>query len=389
MGGGNGAAITWGNGTAWGGNGFNHRTTDLGGYTEMIVRMSAGGTPGPGETTLGVQGFVQKNGFSFQSLDGGAGKPLPIDGQFHDLTYSLDGLDHMNVVEQTGINLFGHATNLEVNVDSIRFRRLETETLFSWENSLEGWVQGPEAGHVHSIVSTGATHGATALQIDRTSVPGNPPPADTFVVGSSFTTTNLTQIGSLVDSINNAEKIAFDVTYSDFFPPPTFTNFSIILTDDTGAQYQAQTPGIDLNGAVRREGELGDCAERLRRRDSGKHEESGPWTGLVGNDDDAVDRDAFEHRQRRDLSDRQLPRPLAGGHRRRRFRATSTTIRWSTGPTWPIGGRALAWTAGPTRTRTAIRTATTFLFGNGSWALGRRKWRRLAPCRSRRLGCWG
>jgi hypothetical protein len=252
VGGGPGAAITWGNGTPWAGNGFNHWTTDLGGYTEMIVRMSATGTPGAGETTVGVQGFFQKDGFgSFQAADGGASKPLPIDGQFHELNYSLEGLTSMNVVNHTGLNLGSHQTNLEINVDNIRFRRLESETLFSWESGFEGWVQGPDTGHVHSLVSTGATHGTTALQIDRTSVPGtgSTPADDNFVVGSSFTTTNAAQIGSLVDSINNAEKVAFDITYSDFFPPADYTNFFIIFRDDTGAIYQAQTPGIDLGGA--------------------------------------------------------------------------------------------------------------------------------------------
>ena len=183
LGGAAGAAISWGNGTAYSGNSFNNRTTDLSGYTEMIVRMSATGTPGAGET-LGVQGFFQKNDFAFQAAEGGAGKYLPIDGQFHDLSYSLEGLTNMNVVDQTGINLFGHPTNLEINVDSVRFRRLESETLFSWENSFEGWVQGPEAGHVHSIVTTGATHGTTALQIDRTSTPSGFTWGSTYVLNS-------------------------------------------------------------------------------------------------------------------------------------------------------------------------------------------------------------
>lgn len=117
----NGAAISWGNGTAWNGNTFNLRTTDLSNYNKMIVRMSAMEvTPGPGGS-LGVQGFFQKNNFSFQSAEGGVGKLLPIDGQFHDLEYSLDGLTSMNVVDQTGINLFSHPTDLTINVDSIRF----------------------------------------------------------------------------------------------------------------------------------------------------------------------------------------------------------------------------------------------------------------------------
>ena len=251
VGGGAGAAISWGNGTAYMGNSFWNRTTDLSGYTEMIVRMSATGTPGTGETALGVQGFFQKNGFSsFQAADGGAGKQLPIDGQFHELSYSLAGLTDMNVVDQTGINLFGHQTNLDINVDYVRFRTLQSHTLFSWENSFEGWVQGPETGHAHTITSTGATHGATALQIDRTSVPGNPPPADGFVVGSSFTTMDPARITDLATRINDAESVAFDVTFEDQFPiNPGYTNFSIIFTDDTGAQYQADTPGFNINGA--------------------------------------------------------------------------------------------------------------------------------------------
>jgi len=116
-GGSNGAAISWGNGTAWNGNTFNNRTTDLSNYTHMIVRMSATDPLGGGGT-LGVQGFFQKNNFVFQS----AGiVNLDIDGQFHDLEFSLAGLTDMNVVDLTGINLFSHAQQLTINVDNVRF----------------------------------------------------------------------------------------------------------------------------------------------------------------------------------------------------------------------------------------------------------------------------
>lgn len=117
LGGSNGAAIGWGNGTAWNGNTFNNRSTDLSNYTHMIVRMSATDVLGGGGT-LGVQGYFQKNGFSFES----AGTTnLNIDGQFYDLEFALAGLTNMNVVELSGINLGAHSQDLQINVDSIRF----------------------------------------------------------------------------------------------------------------------------------------------------------------------------------------------------------------------------------------------------------------------------
>jgi hypothetical protein len=120
LGGSNGAAITWGNGTAWNGNTFNNRTTDLTGYTHVIVTMSATDAQGGGGS-LAVQSFFQKNNFAFQAAEGGATRSLPIDGAFHDLKFDLAGLTNMNVVDTTGINLGAHAQNLLINVDNIRF----------------------------------------------------------------------------------------------------------------------------------------------------------------------------------------------------------------------------------------------------------------------------
>jgi hypothetical protein len=120
LGGSAGAAISWGNGTAWNSNTFNNRTTDLSNYGEMIIRMSAAEVnPGTGGA-LDVQGFFQVNNFAlFHSA--GAAMQLPIDGQFHDLTFSLASLTNMNVVDQTGINLGAHPTDLVINVDLVRF----------------------------------------------------------------------------------------------------------------------------------------------------------------------------------------------------------------------------------------------------------------------------
>jgi PEP-CTERM motif len=120
VGGSNGAAISWGNGTALNGNTFNNRTTDLSNYASVLVRISAT-DPNNGGGTVGLSSFFQKNNFAFEAAEGGAGRNLPIDGQFHDLVWSLAGLSNMNVVDVTGINLFSHPQNLIINVDLIQF----------------------------------------------------------------------------------------------------------------------------------------------------------------------------------------------------------------------------------------------------------------------------
>lgn len=115
---GNGAAISWGNGTALNGNTFNNRTTDLSNYERMTLRISAEEvTPGAGGS-VNVQAFFQANNFGFQAADT---QPLSIDGLFHDLEFSLVGLANLNSVDQTGINLGSHTTDLRINVDSITF----------------------------------------------------------------------------------------------------------------------------------------------------------------------------------------------------------------------------------------------------------------------------
>ena len=128
LGGQQGAAMSWGNGTAWNGNTFNNREADLTGYQEMIVRISAT-DPNNGGGVLGMNAFFQKDNFAFQSAELGASRNLPIDGQFHELSWSLAGLTNMNVVDLTGINLFGHPQNLIINVDLIRFVVPEPSTL--------------------------------------------------------------------------------------------------------------------------------------------------------------------------------------------------------------------------------------------------------------------
>lgn len=121
LGGSNGAAISWGNGTAWNGNTFNNRCTDLSGWDLMTVRISATDLLAGGGQ-INIQAFFQTGpGFTFQS----AGTlPLDIDGQFHELTFNITGINDLNVVDLTGINLGAHAQDLIMNVDSITFSRI-------------------------------------------------------------------------------------------------------------------------------------------------------------------------------------------------------------------------------------------------------------------------
>jgi hypothetical protein len=121
LGGSVGAAITWGNGTPWNGNTFNNRTADLSNYDRMIVRISAAEVILGDGGFLDIQAFFQVANFNFQVAEGGVAQALPIDGQFHDLVFSLADLGNMNVVDQTGINLGFHPTDLRINVDSIIF----------------------------------------------------------------------------------------------------------------------------------------------------------------------------------------------------------------------------------------------------------------------------
>lgn len=130
LGGQQGAAISWGNGTALSGNTFNNREADLSNYDTVTFRISAT-DPLNGGGTVGFNTFVQTNNFSFQSIDGGSSQNIPIDGQFHDFTFPLAGLANMNGVDNVSINLFAHAQNLTMNVDNIRFNVIPEPATFA------------------------------------------------------------------------------------------------------------------------------------------------------------------------------------------------------------------------------------------------------------------
>jgi hypothetical protein len=118
LGGGAGAAITWGNGTQNGGASFNARPVDLSNYQYAIIRMSATGS----DPSVFVQYYVQTGaGFNFQAVNVGN---LATDGQFHDLYIPLSALTNMSFVDSNGINLGGHAGDAVIRVDSVVYSRV-------------------------------------------------------------------------------------------------------------------------------------------------------------------------------------------------------------------------------------------------------------------------
>ena len=112
LGGGPGAAVTWGNGTQNSGGSFNTRPVDLSNYDFVTIRMSASGS----DSSLGIQFYMQTgSGFIYQALN----DSLIVDGAFHDLVLPLAGITGRDYVDTNGINLFAHGSDLVINVDSV------------------------------------------------------------------------------------------------------------------------------------------------------------------------------------------------------------------------------------------------------------------------------
>jgi len=114
LGGGPGGAISWGNGSQNSSGSFSARPVDLSNYDYATVRMMATGN----DPSVGIQFFMQTgSGFSYQSLN----DLLPVDGQYHDLVFPVTGILNKSFTDTTGINVFGHANDLVINVDSVIF----------------------------------------------------------------------------------------------------------------------------------------------------------------------------------------------------------------------------------------------------------------------------
>jgi hypothetical protein len=120
--GGAGAAISWGNGTIFNGNNYNERPASFDNYNQVTFRVKAADPLNQGGT-LSVQSYFQNENYSSYQVPGT--QDLPIDGQYHDLTFSLTGITGLRSVDAFGFNLGTHPNNALVSVDEIRFSAVQ------------------------------------------------------------------------------------------------------------------------------------------------------------------------------------------------------------------------------------------------------------------------
>jgi hypothetical protein len=119
-----GAAITWGNGTQFTFDpqhtgSFFERLVDASNYNRLTFRVKATDVTPGGGGTVGLQSFFQTGNYLFQVA--GASQQLAIDGQYHDLVFSLGGVSNRANIQAFGLQLFGHANDITINVDNVQF----------------------------------------------------------------------------------------------------------------------------------------------------------------------------------------------------------------------------------------------------------------------------
>jgi hypothetical protein len=122
-----GAAVTWANGTGWGGiynnNTFFERPADVSNYNRVLYRMKATDVNPGGGGTIGVQAFFQNGAYNYRV----AGVvPLPVDGQYHDFLLPLGAVSERQYVQAFGVNLGTHPNDVTIDVDLVEFQYLQT-----------------------------------------------------------------------------------------------------------------------------------------------------------------------------------------------------------------------------------------------------------------------
>lgn len=223
------------------------RVTDPGGFFQLNVFSNSDSTQGFEESFGVVNGNAGSPSFVAGSLPATALSLVP-DSEFFQLGFGSNS-SHTQGPANEGVLYY---------VDNIRFTQAPTfieETLFSWETpddvgtpgvneQLEGWVDGfSNAPYFHdrTITSEGATDGASGLQLVS--------PDSGFAWGSQFVLdsgeegnpSDQAQIDELIGKVNDADRIAFDVTFpEEQFPEvPTFLSLFLNVSDQSGAFYQS------------------------------------------------------------------------------------------------------------------------------------------------------
>ncbi len=113
-----GGQVAWFNGTVWRGSTLNERTTDMSSFSEIVVRIAATNLNIGAVSAVDVQYFVATGNFNPYVI---GPEPLPADGEFHELRFSLDGIPGLRAVDAHGLDLGEHAEgHVIIDVDNIR-----------------------------------------------------------------------------------------------------------------------------------------------------------------------------------------------------------------------------------------------------------------------------
>ena len=254
----------------------------------MGMSVDAGGVGEFGQSSLSPQLFDQTGQYKLR---------VPMTSLVTDFTENADSyqilLGHANGVFQSGdgVDPVNPGEGMKIYLDNLRFvpaTPTVSETLFSWEGSLEGWDDdGLNEAHAYTHVTTvspgsdAATHGSDALSIDTTIQdpffnPQDYDPNIPITQGKDFafywgTTYRLnadtdpdpnnevidpnvaTQISTLVEKLNRATAIAFDLHYNDvldsdvnpFAPSSPWSKLGVHVSDGTGAFFDEE--GTNIN----------------------------------------------------------------------------------------------------------------------------------------------
>jgi len=243
---------------------FSHVTFPSGGYMLMDVAVNSGNPAFPSFPNFPTQfniappGNFANSSTTFHASVPMTGLPVVVDSGYYQLTI---GSNSSSWPEST--------TGVRYYVDNIHFTALAppkqtvSETIFSWETpddsatpavneQFQGWTQGYQPGHTHSIVTSpahGPTDGTHALNIHRVDLDNAPDNSSSayFTWGSQYVlnsdpsqngqidNTVQQKISTLAGKINSASRVAFDVSFdpSMFDGSPTFAKFGLSFEDGT------------------------------------------------------------------------------------------------------------------------------------------------------------
>ncbi|TWT47533.1 hypothetical protein [Botrimarina hoheduenensis] len=234
------------------------RVSDPGGFFQINVFSNSDSVQGFEESFGVVNGTPGSASFVAASMPASQLSLTPGSG-FYQLGFGTNS-NHVAGAGGEGVLYY---------IDNVRFTQAPTyieDLLFSWETpdnggtpvneQLEGWADG-FAGqpyfHTRSITSQGATDGASGLLIE--SPQAGFAWASQFVLdaGETGNPANQPQIDDLITRVNGADRIAFDVTFTDDqFPGiPSYLSLFLNVSDASGTFYQspAKQAGNPVSGA--------------------------------------------------------------------------------------------------------------------------------------------